>query len=75
MITLAVMVIGNFSAFILHDLKRNEDGLETNNITATQKMDSRLRAQQLREHGRARCGDRQECDLVADGSGQSMHVA
>jgi modulator of FtsH protease len=35
MITLAVLVIGIFSAFILHDLKRVKDGLETNYITAT----------------------------------------
>jgi modulator of FtsH protease len=35
MITLMVMAIGIFSAFILHDLKRVKDGLETNYITAT----------------------------------------
>jgi modulator of FtsH protease len=35
MITLSVMVIGIFSAFILHDLKRVRDGQETNYITAT----------------------------------------
>ena len=35
MITLAVMAIGIFSAFILHDLKRVRDGYETNYITAT----------------------------------------
>ena len=35
MITLAVLAIGIFSAFILHDLKRVKDGLETNYITAT----------------------------------------
>ncbi|WP_157269458.1 Bax inhibitor-1 family protein [Azohydromonas aeria] len=35
MITVAVMAIGIFSAFILHDLKRVQDGLETNYITAT----------------------------------------
>jgi modulator of FtsH protease len=35
MITLSVLVIGIFSAFILHDLKRVRDGLETNYITAT----------------------------------------
>lgn len=35
MITLSVMAIGIFSAFILHDLKRVQDGLETNYITAT----------------------------------------
>ncbi|MEO6407900.1 MAG: Bax inhibitor-1 family protein [Burkholderiaceae bacterium] len=35
MITLAVIAIGIFSAFILHDLKRVRDGHETNYITAT----------------------------------------
>jgi modulator of FtsH protease len=35
MITVAVMAIGIFSAFILHDLKRVKDGLETNYVTAT----------------------------------------
>jgi modulator of FtsH protease len=35
MITLAVLAIGIFSAFILHDLKRVQDGYETNYITAT----------------------------------------
>jgi len=35
MITIAVMAIGIFSAFILHDLKRVRDGAETNYITAT----------------------------------------
>ena len=35
MITLAVLAIGIFSAFILHDLKRVKDGHETNYITAT----------------------------------------
>jgi modulator of FtsH protease len=35
MITLMVLAIGIFSAFILHDLKRVRDGLETNYITAT----------------------------------------
>lgn len=35
MITLSVAAIGIFSAFILHDLKRVRDGLETNYITAT----------------------------------------
>ena len=35
MITLAVLAIGIFSAFILYDLKRVKDGLETNYITAT----------------------------------------
>jgi modulator of FtsH protease len=35
MITLSVVAIGIFSAFILHDLKRVQDGQETNYITAT----------------------------------------
>ena len=35
MITLAVLCVGIFSAFILHDLKRVRDGYETNYITAT----------------------------------------
>ena len=35
MITVAVLAIGIFSAFILHDLKRVRDGDETNYITAT----------------------------------------
>lgn len=35
MITLSVLAIGIFSAFILHDLKRVQDGVETNYITAT----------------------------------------
>ncbi len=35
MITLSVLAIGVFSAFILHDLKRVKDGEETNYITAT----------------------------------------
>jgi len=35
MITLAVAVIGIFSFFILYDLKRVQDGEETNYITAT----------------------------------------
>jgi modulator of FtsH protease len=35
MITLAVLAIGIFSAFILYDLKRVQDGHETNYITAT----------------------------------------
>ena len=35
MITLSVLVIGIFTAFILHDLKRVRDGVETNYITAT----------------------------------------
>ena len=34
-ITLSVLAIGIFSAFILYDLKRVKDGLETNYITAT----------------------------------------
>jgi modulator of FtsH protease len=35
MITLSVLVIGIFSAFILYDLKRVKDGQETNYISAT----------------------------------------
>ena len=35
MITLSVLAIGIFSAFIVHDLKRVQDGEETNYITAT----------------------------------------
>jgi modulator of FtsH protease len=35
MITIAVLAIGIFSAFILYDLKRVQDGLETNYISAT----------------------------------------
>ena len=35
MITLSVLAIGLFSAFILHDLKRVQDGFETNYISAT----------------------------------------
>ena len=35
MITLSVAAIGIFSAFILYDLKRVQDGLETNYVTAT----------------------------------------
>ena len=35
MITLSVLAIGIFSAFILHDLKRIQTGEETNYITAT----------------------------------------
>ena len=35
MVTLSVIAIGIFSAFILHDLKRVQDGYETNYITAT----------------------------------------
>ena len=35
MLTLAVLAIGIFSAFILYDLKRVRDGLETNYISAT----------------------------------------
>ncbi len=34
-ITVAVLAIGIFSAFILYDLKRVKDGLETNYISAT----------------------------------------
>ncbi len=34
-ITIAVLAIGIFTAFILYDLKRVKDGLETNYITAT----------------------------------------
>jgi len=35
MITLSVLAIGIFSAFILYDLKRVQDGSETNYISAT----------------------------------------
>lgn len=35
MISIAVLAVGIFTAFILHDLKRVRDGLETNYITAT----------------------------------------
>ena len=35
MITLSVLAIGIFSAFILYDLKRVKDGHETNYVTAT----------------------------------------
>ena len=35
MIAISVIAIGIFSAFILHDLKRVQDGEETNYITAT----------------------------------------
>ncbi|HEY9063985.1 MAG TPA: Bax inhibitor-1 family protein [Burkholderiaceae bacterium] len=35
LITLSVLAIGIFSAFILYDLKRVQDGLETNYISAT----------------------------------------
>jgi modulator of FtsH protease len=35
MITLSVLATGIFSAFILHDLKRVRDGLETNYVSAT----------------------------------------
>ncbi|MCW2311909.1 FtsH-binding integral membrane protein [Rhodoferax antarcticus] len=35
MITIAVLAVGIFTAFILHDQKRVRDGLETNYITAT----------------------------------------
>jgi modulator of FtsH protease len=34
-ITIAVLMVGVFSAFIVHDLKRVKDGLETNYISAT----------------------------------------
>jgi modulator of FtsH protease len=34
-ITIAVLMIGVFSAFIVYDLKRVKDGLETNYISAT----------------------------------------
>ena len=35
MVTIAVLAVGIFTAFILHDLKRVRDGYETNYITAT----------------------------------------
>ena len=35
MITISVLAVGIFSAFILYDLKRVQDGLEDNYITAT----------------------------------------
>jgi len=35
MLTLSVLAIGIFSAFILHDLKQVRDGIETNYISAT----------------------------------------
>jgi modulator of FtsH protease len=35
MVTVAVLAVGIFSAFILYDLKRVKDGVETNYITAT----------------------------------------
>ena len=35
MITMSVMAIGIFSAFVLHDLKRVQDGLESNYVIAT----------------------------------------
>ena len=35
MITISVMAIGIFSAFVLHDLKRVRDGVETNYVIAT----------------------------------------
>jgi len=35
MITMSVMAIGIFSAFVLHDLKRVRDGMETNYVIAT----------------------------------------
>ena len=34
-VTIAVLMIGVFSAFIVYDLKRVKDGLETNYISAT----------------------------------------
>ena len=34
-VTVAVLAIGIFSAFIVYDLKRVKDGLETNYISAT----------------------------------------
>jgi len=34
-VTIAVLMVGIFSAFILYDLKRVRDGEETNYITAT----------------------------------------
>jgi len=34
-ITIAVLMVGVFSAFIVYDLKRVKDGLETNYISAT----------------------------------------
>ena len=35
MITISVLAIGIFSAFILYDLRRVKDGMETNYISAT----------------------------------------
>ena len=35
MITMSVLAIGIFSAFVLHDLKRVQDGVETNYVIAT----------------------------------------
>jgi modulator of FtsH protease len=35
MITISALAIGIFSAFILHDLKRVQDGIETNYVVAT----------------------------------------
>ena len=35
MVTIAVLAVGIFTAFILHDLKRVRDGYETNYISAT----------------------------------------
>jgi len=35
MVTISVLSVAIFTAFILHDLKRVQDGLETNYITAT----------------------------------------
>ena len=34
-VTIAVLMVGIFSAFIVYDLKRVRDGLETNYISAT----------------------------------------
>jgi modulator of FtsH protease len=34
-VTIAVLMVGIFSAFIVYDLKRVKDGLETNYISAT----------------------------------------
>jgi len=35
LVTVSVLAIGIFSFFMLHDLKRVQDGTETNYITAT----------------------------------------
>jgi modulator of FtsH protease len=34
-VTIAVVMVGIFSAFIIYDLRRVRDGLETNYISAT----------------------------------------